>query len=103
MLPPNNKKGAERPKLRKKDPDESSTRNKTKLRKTNVHMTCSRCGQKGHNRKTCKSTPKGQQPNTQAIQLNKVKILEPQSGNFFLAKLQNWSLTLSPIIDLVPL
>ncbi|KAI8572928.1 hypothetical protein RHMOL_Rhmol01G0239000 [Rhododendron molle] len=55
LLPPDVKKRAERPKkVRRREPDEDVPTSSTKLSRKGMKMTCSQCGQTGHNKRGCK-------------------------------------------------
>ncbi|KAI8571636.1 hypothetical protein RHMOL_Rhmol01G0135200 [Rhododendron molle] len=55
LLPPDVKKRAGRPKkVRRREPDEDVPTSSTKLSKKGMKMTCTQCGQTGHNKRGCK-------------------------------------------------
>ncbi|XP_021722374.1 uncharacterized protein LOC110689850 [Chenopodium quinoa] len=57
IIPPPLKKVNHRPKT-KRNPSVGEVTEKGKLRKTGVAMNCSLCGVQGHNKTTCKNTPR---------------------------------------------
>lgn len=67
ILPPDVKKRAGRPKkARRREPEEQEPVDPTRVGRKGVKMTCGKCGQVGHNRRSCKgdpSAPTEQAPN----------------------------------------
>lgn len=69
IIPPAVKKMPGRPKKkRKRNPLEEDPKNPSRLRKTGVRMTCQKCYQIGHNRRSCKNEATAR-PNSQRVAL----------------------------------
>ncbi|XP_060168926.1 uncharacterized protein LOC132599637 [Lycium barbarum] len=58
VLPPEGKRSAGRPKIKRYKPASETDNNNNNNKKRRAKLSCGWCGQAGHNRKTCKNIPK---------------------------------------------